>query len=124
MVPTQIRKRAVISGGRNEQIGILSISGEVTPTSIGAAVSRPPRLRGRLIGLRAGACCRRKNPLAAAAANNVRRVTSFIPLTPSSIGFLQISPRTAITSCCSDALGISGSADVNKQSNQGSVSPS
>ena len=56
---TQIRQRAVIGGGWNEQIGILPVAGEVTRPGIGAAVSRPLRLRDRFIGLRAG-CRRRK----------------------------------------------------------------
>jgi len=57
----QVRKRTAIGGGWNEQIGILPISGEVTRTMIGTAVSRPLGLRHRFTGLCASSCRRRKN---------------------------------------------------------------
>jgi hypothetical protein len=55
----QIRKRAAVGGGWNQQIGVLPFSLEVTRAGIGAAISRALRLRHRLIGLRAGNSCRR-----------------------------------------------------------------
>jgi hypothetical protein len=57
----QIRNRALIGGGWNQQIGILPVSGEIARTRIGAAVSGPLRLRYRFTGLCAGSCRRRKN---------------------------------------------------------------
>src|ERR1700694_1829959 len=57
----QIGQCAVVGRGWNEQIGVLPVTGDVTRTGIGAAVSGALRLRHRVTCFRASSFRRRKD---------------------------------------------------------------
>src|SRR6266566_901669 len=57
-VEPHIWQRAMIGGGRHQQIGILPVARDIARTRIGAPMAGPLRLRYRFIGLRACDGCR------------------------------------------------------------------
>jgi hypothetical protein len=57
---TQVWQRAVVGGGRYEDVGVLPVAGDVARAGIGAAMSGALRLRHRVAGLRARNRCRRE----------------------------------------------------------------